>query len=314
MIKRIVSACVMLCAAGSVMADTPINPFNQTSRTIMVQIDEDFANFGSVGSSFGAKLTSSWTSNGSVGTITVPGGSIENLVSNVFSGVSAVPGSFTNYVIQIDLSNGNVIAADLSGQVVLPIVGTQGIIQTATSTEVAGFNPTNLFGIEYPAHCTGGSGCNIVPGSGYDITTGQVNAVGKLNTLVQVFSPFGDLRFTELPAEPFCDVDTSQASYVDGEVTALSVLRFANFGGADIVARLLVELKYNAAAFTGTAFDVGSDSSLVLPTGWDVDSGPQQILPVQEALPRGTWGYRCAIVDPVTGDVYAEDTAEFEIQ
>ena len=314
MIKRIVSTVVMFCAAGSVLADTPLNPFNQTSRTVMVQIDENFTDFGSVGGSFGAKLTGSWTSNGSVGVITVPGLAVEGLVSGVFSGISAVPGSFSNYVIQIDLSNGNVIAADISGQLVLPFVGAQALIVTGTSTEVAGFNPTDLFGIEYPAHCTGGAGCTIVPGSGYDITTGQVNAVGRINTLVQVFSPFGDMRFTELPAAPFCDVEATQAAYVDGEVTGLTVLRYANLGGADIVSRLILELKYDAGAFTATAFDIGADSSLVLPTGFDIDHGPQQILPVQTALPRGTWGYRCAIVDPVSGTVYAEDTAEFELQ
>lgn len=314
MIKRIVSTVVMLCMAGSALADTPINPFNQTSRTIMVQIDEDFANFGSVGQSFGAKLSANWTSNGSVGFITVPGSSVENLVSNVFSGVSAVPGSFTDYQIQIDLTNGHVIAADLSGQLVLPLIGAQAVIQTATSAEVAGFKLTDLFGIIYPQHCTSGADCTIVPGASYDIATGQVNAVGKIATLVQVFSPFGDMRFTELPAAPFCDVETTQSAYVDGEVTGLSILRFANLGGADIVSRLLVELKYDATAFTGTAFDAGADSSLVLPTGWDIDYGPQAILPVQAALPRGTWAYRCAIVDPVSGAVYAEDTAEFEIQ
>ena len=235
-------------------------------------------------------------------------------MSNVFSGVSAVPGSFTNYTIQIDLSNGNVIAADLTGQLVLPIIGAQSITQTATSTEVAGFMPTDLFGIEYPAHCTGGGGCTIVPGSGYDIATGQVNAVGTIATLVQVFSPFGDMRFTELPAEPFCDVEMTQAAYVDGDVTELSVVRFANFGGADLIAQLLVELKFDTAGFTGTAFDAGSDGSLVLATGFDVDFGPSPVLPVTSGLPRGTWAYRCAIVDPVSGDVLAEDTAEFEIQ
>lgn len=61
-------------------------------------------------------------------------------------------------------------------------------------------------------------------------------------------------------------------------------------------------------------FDVGADSALVLPAGFDINYGPQPILPVLTALPRGTWGYRCAIEDPISGEVYAQDTAEFEIQ
>lgn len=116
------------------------------------------------------------------------------------------------------------------------------------------------------------------------------------------------------PAAPFCDIETTQPSYVNTEVTGLSKLRFANLGGTDLVSRLIIELKYDAAEFTATAFDVGADSSIVLPASFDVDYGPQPIIAVQTVFPRGTWRYRCAIVDPISGAVYAEDYAKFQLQ
>ncbi len=315
MIIRIFSAIFVLCIAGPALADVPVNVFNQTPRTIMVQVDEDFSDYGLVGSSFGTKLAASWTSNGAVGVVTIPGAAMEALIATVFSPVEAVAGSFTDYQVQIDLTNGNILSADVSGQVVVPVLGTQAFIQSASSTGVAGFKLTDFFGlITYPEFCTSGADCTIVPGATYDIGTGQLNAVGLISTVFQVFTPFGDLRLTELPAAPLCDVEMTQPAYVDGETTTLSVLRFANLGGADLPTRLIVELNYPAAAFTATAFDVGQDGSLILPTGWDIDYGPTSILPVTSPLPRGTWSYRCAIVDPFSGEVYSEDTAEFEIE
>ena len=131
---------------------------------------------------------------------------------------------------------------------------------------------------------------------------------GTNGFLVGTVAPIPD------PPSPLCDLDATKSAYVDGDVTALSVVRFANLEGADLVSRLIVELKYDAAAFTATAFDSGADGNLILPTGIDLNFGPQQILPVESALPRGTWSYRCAILDPISGEFYAEDTAEFEIQ
>jgi len=60
--------------------------------------------------------------------------------------------------------------------------------------------------------------------------------------------------------------------------------------------------------------NVGADGSLVLPAGTDVDLGPLPILPVTAALPRGDYEFSCRMLDPVTGELLAEDLNLFEVQ
>ncbi len=304
---------VLSLCVGPAAADTPFDVTNLTARGILVQVDEDVTDYSAIGSMFGTAVEGTWISNGTIGVVTVSGSVVENLISTVFDGVTVVPGSFTDYQIVIDLATLEVTNASISGQIDVPILGTQAFTQTASSTTLAGFELASIFGLEYPAFCTSGTGCTIVPGLPYDPATGQLNAVGEIDTLFQVFTPFGDLRLTEVPAEPFCDVEISQPIYVDGETTTLNTLRYANLGGLDAEVRLRLQLSFGTF-FTFDLIDIGAGGGFSLPSGADFDLGPLGLLPVSAGLPRGSWSYRCALEDPTTGTVFAEDVTAFELQ
>lgn len=309
----IVLSLVFVFAGVPAFADTPFDVTNLSPRTVQVQVDEDFSDYSLIGSMFGTVVEGTYVSNGTVGLVTLPGAAIEDLVSSVFTGVDPVAGSFSDYKIVIELATLEVTSATISGQLDVPILGTQAFTQTASSTQVAGFELANLFGIEYPEFCTSGASCTIVPGAPYDPATGQLNAVGNIATLVNVFTPFGDLRLTEVPAEPFCDVEISQPVYVNGEQTTLNTLRYANMGAGNVEARLVLQISYETF-FTATLISVGAGGGFVLPAGVDFDLGPIGLLPVSAGLPRGNWSYRCALEDPFSGAVLAEDITTFELQ
>jgi hypothetical protein len=189
------------------------------------------------------------------------------------------------------------------------------VVQTASSTTIAGFEDLNIFGNILPGFCTSGSGCTLVPGLPFDPATGQVNAVGPATTNlfgIQLFSPFGDLKFSELLE---CEVATTQSTYVDGEFLTMSVLRFANLSPNPVETRLRLQLTLPPALpITVQALDIGAAGGFFLPGTFDNDLGPVQMFEVPSYLPRGEYGLRCALEDPFTGDVQAEDEAVFDFQ
>ena len=60
--------------------------------------------------------------------------------------------------------------------------------------------------------------------------------------------------------------------------------------------------------------NVGTDGSLVLPAGTDVDLGPVPLFTVTAAMPRGNYEFSCRTLDPVTGELLTEDLNPFDVQ
>ncbi len=109
-----------------------------------------------------------------------------------------------------------------------------------------------------------------------------------------------------------CDVETTQASYGNGEQITLATLRYTNLSGSSLDARLRLQISYPSFGFTGNLIDAGNGGGLTLPDGFDSDFGPIPLFTVN-GTPTGTWEFRCAIEDPFGGGVLTEDVATFTI-
>ena len=308
------SVLLALLLPCSIAAAAPLDLGDPTPRTVLVEFDEDSTDLAAIGSLYGAPIEASFTSDGVTATIAVPGVALEALVDSVFVGTAtAVPGSFSDYVLQIDVATGEVLAADVSGDIQVVLLGVLQLTQTASSTTLAGFQFIDLLGVLIPEFCTGGVGCTIVPGLPYDPATGTANAVGSIVTnsplLPIVFSPFGDVRLSE--SGPGCNVEVSQLAYATGDPIVLSVLGFSGDPAANLPdTRLRLELSFGAV-FTAPIIDAGP---LTLPAGFALDAGPVGLFSVQAAMPRGNWSFRCAVEEFSTGVIRGEDVAPFTVQ
>ena len=109
-----------------------------------------------------------------------------------------------------------------------------------------------------------------------------------------------------------CDIQMSQASYVDGETITADVFRIANLTGASQALEIKIWLGVPGAS----PIDVplGADDTFVLPDGTDVDLGPVPLLPVTAALARGGYEFSCRMLNPTTGRLLREDRNFFDLQ
>jgi hypothetical protein len=113
---------------------------------------------------------------------------------------------------------------------------------------------------------------------------------------------------------PVCDIQLSQATYIDGETITADVYRYANLTSLPITLEAKVWWGLPAEEPPISITNLGSDGSVVLSPGTDVDVGPLPLQPVTSAMARGSYEYSCRMLDPVTGELLAEDRNFFEIQ
>ncbi len=170
-----------------------------------------------------------WTSDGTTGTLTLPGAFLEGFVDSFVSGATAVPGSFSDVTTSVDIATGDVVRS-YTGQITAGVVGNvTGDTRTGagwTSPVVTGgvipgtmpgFNvfeqggqPTNFFCTE--SYSQGGfpTGCSTSPVFAFltptvpDPVTGLVNSVGPLSFASASFNGTfsdvsGDQRWLEGP-------------------------------------------------------------------------------------------------------------------
>jgi hypothetical protein len=297
-------------AAGPAAAE-PVNLDNPTARKILVQVDENIDDFGAIGAAFGTAVEADFASDGVTATVTVSGSVVEDLVTTVFDGAATVvPGSFTDYEVAIDVATGAVLSASIEGEITVPILGTIAVVQTASSSTLAGFKLQDIFGFEIPIFCTSGVDCTIVPGAPYDPATGQLNAVGNIATAFNVFTPFGDLKLSE---GVDCEVTMSQAVYTDGQDVVITSLRFTNALTSALPTRLRLQITL-PFGITVNAIDLGAGGGFAIPASFDKQLGPVTMFTLQPGQPRGPFSWRCALEDPINGAVQAEDVAPFEFQ
>lgn len=303
---------VALLLAVPATAGVPFDIDDPTPRPIRVELDEEVNDFGVQGGAYGVPLIGSFSSDGSVATVTLPGPTIESRIALLFEGLlDPQPGSFSDYVIRIDVATREVLSADATGVLDAGPAGVLSITQTASSTETAGFFLALFQGFDFPFYCIAGVDCVLVPGAAYDPATGRARAVGRVATgLLDFFSPFGDIRLTE--AMPLaCDTAVAAQDVLPGEPVLVELV-IRNDGPVERP----IEIKVYARDPNGqdvSFVNVGYEGSSILQPG-DVFAFPRTTVFALPPLapPLGTFEVGCRLLNPVTGETLVEDQDFFE--
>src|SRR5262249_20058447 len=179
---RVLGMAVRAILATSTAQARPLDLADPTPRQIRVEIDQELHDYAAIGGAYSLPIPASFTSDGTTATITVDGSAAAAFVTDYFNGaIGTVPGSFSDYVITIDVASGAITSAHVSGTLDTAI-GAVPFDQTASSDAVAGFTIFPFMGFDFPLFCDSGAECTIVPGAPYDPATGRANAVGIIVT------------------------------------------------------------------------------------------------------------------------------------
>jgi hypothetical protein len=114
-------------------------------------------------------------------------------------------------------------------------------------------------------------------------------------------------------AGTFCDVDMSQAIYVNGDTVTATTLRIVNPSAGPVSIELKIWLGWPGGPPISVV-NAGADGSVILPAGLDLDLGPVSLFSVIPGTPRGAYEFSCRMLDPVTHKFLAEDLTPFAIQ
>jgi hypothetical protein len=289
----------------------PVDLTDPTPRTVRLEIDQEQHDYGFRGGAYTLPLDAAFTSDGTTATIDVDGSAVGAFVNEYFAGAaSVVPGSFSDYVVTIDVASGAVLSASVSGTL-STVVGDVPIAQTASSSDVAGWQPFDFMGFTFPLFCTSGDGCTLVPGAPYDPLTGTANAVGIIVTsLFDTFTPFGDIRLSELPPIG-CSTAIDAKDYVPGEtVRAGFDIRSAQATTRAVEMKVWIE---RGDGLLVSAINRGAAGDQPLVAGEDGHYAEAPLFTVTAGTALGAWSVGCRVLDPITGEVLAEDRDPFTV-
>jgi hypothetical protein len=199
--KGVLAAFLLLPAA---LAAEPLHLNDPTPRDVLVQV-ENSGNPGVVGQSFAPPVPATYSASGGTGTLVIPIESHQAL--RMSPAIPPVPGSFTPFVISIDLATGAATSQPASGA-----HAGGGQTFSFTTNALATSGPAGFMPSQAQVFCTSGAGCTLVPGAPYDPLTGEINLVGSevqegcdgsfCIPPVTFFSRQGDLRLSEAPVVP----------------------------------------------------------------------------------------------------------------
>lgn len=116
-----------------------------------------------------------------------------------------------------------------------------------------------------------------------------------------------------VPLFPACDIQLSQAVYIDGEVVTVDFFNLTNVGPEPVPIEVKTWFERHDGTTSGHV-TAGHDGSMVLPSGFDIDLGPMPLFGVTPLVPLGAYAYNCRLLDPVTGAELVLDVNGFEIQ
>lgn len=116
-----------------------------------------------------------------------------------------------------------------------------------------------------------------------------------------------------VPLFPACDIQLSQAAYVDGEVVTADIFKLTNAGPEPVPIEIKTWFDLRDGVTSGH-LTAGHDGSIVLPPGFDIDLGPMPLFDVTPLVPLGSYAYNCRLLDPVTGAELVLDVNGFDIQ
>jgi hypothetical protein len=122
---------------------------------------------------------------------------------------------------------------------------------------------------------------------------------------------FDNLKLTG--GTPVCDTGTSQSTYSSGDQVQASAFRFANPGSTSVATEIKVWFGLPGGT-NASLVNVGSNGSVVLPAGLDVNLAPLTLFQVTPSTPLGTYQFDCRLLDPITGQVFSSSLSSFVIQ
>lgn len=204
----------------SAEAAEPLDLSDLTARAVRVHFERSFSDPGAVGQTFDAGWPATWSVQGNVGRVemSIP---IHEMARESLQGLSlmAIPGTFSRFVVEIDLTTLEATSLVASGAL---SNGTQGfgfstrVLDTAAVGGFIGPDTPPLFCTSQqqvddtclivPLFC--GQTCTFVPGFAYDPLAGTLNMIGseEQNACdgavcfgpLEMFATTGDLKLTEL--------------------------------------------------------------------------------------------------------------------
>jgi hypothetical protein len=195
-------------------AVVPLRVDDATPRPVYIQV-ENSSNLASVGQSFGPAFPATYSAAGGVGTLTVDPQTFSQFEPIA---IPPVPGSFTSFVIQIDLATKHASSQPASGGYAGGGQSQSFTLHPLASAAILGFTQPGIPPLAcvsqqqvddwctiVPIFC--GKTCTLVPGSAYDPASGELNLVGSESVSgcdggfcqgpFEFFSGRGDLRLTE---------------------------------------------------------------------------------------------------------------------
>ena len=110
-----------------------------------------------------------------------------------------------------------------------------------------------------------------------------------------------------------CEVAMNQPSYQDGDSVVITSLRFTNNNQTPTGARLRLQLTL-PFGITVDVLDLGAGGGFVVPASFDRELGPVAMFTLQPGQPRGDFLWHCALEDPTSGAIFAEDVAAFAFE
>lgn len=115
-----------------------------------------------------------------------------------------------------------------------------------------------------------------------------------------------------------CDIQLTQPSYSNGQTVSLNVFRLTNSSAETQFYEWKLWLK-SPALPDQSLVNIGYDSSLALPAGFDVDFaallGPIVLFTIDNVLfSNGSYEIGCRLINPITGQEYPDaDVITFDV-
>jgi hypothetical protein len=190
----------------------PLNLADPTPRAIQLEF-EISVDPGTVAQTYSEPFAATYSATGNTGTVVISRAEYEAAIQtrdlDYFDAMmtwSLIPGSASDFTLEIDLTTMEVAAQPLSYEIHItdpvPVPQNGTVTRYLSSTATAGF----AFLPEFPGFPFFCATCTLVPGASYDPATGAINAVGSDDLVapdipsLTGFSRAGDLRLSETPA------------------------------------------------------------------------------------------------------------------
>ncbi len=149
--------------------------------------------------------------------------------------------------------------------------------------------------------------------SSANITSARVSYTGALVSPPTVYNNFLAIDDVEVYASPTCAIELNRTGFVNGDTGIAQVLQVTNPTASPVAVEFKLWFVMPGRSAPIVFVRGGADGSFVLRPGFNQNFGPLTLFTVQPTFPRGTYGFNCRFLDPVSGRVLSEDLVPFTI-